>query len=218
MDFQTFLKLVPKIKNVSLPAEEAHCKMAPPERADLIKNIDWTTINPKRAAVLMLLYPSDGEAKLTLIQRNEYKGVHSSQIAFPGGKIESFDESPLHTALRETEEEVSVPASDVKIVRPLSRVYIPPSNFEVSPFLAYLDQEPEFIPDPREVASVIAFQLKDLLDDQNIVLNQMGTSYSESILVPTFRAEGHFVWGATAMMLSEMKEVLKAAAHDALIS
>lgn len=218
MNFSTFKNLIPKIKNVSLPGEDAHCKMAPPERADLIKNIKWTSINPKRAAVLMLVYPSNGDSLLTLIQRNEYKGVHSSQIAFPGGKIESFDQSPLHTALRETEEEVGVVGSDVEIVRPFSRVYIPPSNFEVSPFLGFLKEEPEFVPDPREVASVIGFNLTDLLDDENIILNRMATSYNESVDVPTFRAGNHVVWGATAMMLSELKEVLKAAAQDTSIS
>lgn len=218
MDFPTFLNLVPKIKNVPLLGEDAHCKMAPPERAELIKNIDWSTLNPRRAAVLMLVYPQDGQATLVLIRRNEYKGVHSSQIAFPGGKIESFDATPLHTALRETSEEVGVDAASVELVRQFSRVYIPPSNFEVTPFLSFVDTEPEFLADPREVAEVISYPLADLLNDDLIVNTRMSTSYTESIIVPTFQAGIHTVWGATAMMLSELKEVLKAAGQNASIS
>lgn len=218
MDFATFLNLVPKIKNVSLPGEDAHCKMAPPERAELIKNIDWSILNPRRAAVLMLVYPKNGDANLVLIRRNEYKGVHSSQIAFPGGKIESFDATPLHTALRETNEEVGVNIGAVKLVRQFSRVYIPPSNFEVTPFLSFVDAEPEFLADPREVAEVISYPLADLLNDDLIVNTRMSTSYTESIDVPTFRAGNHTVWGATAMMLSELKEVLKASGQNASIS
>ena len=211
MDFQTFLSLVPKIKNVSLPGEVAHSKMAPPERAELIKSIDWAQVKPKRAAVLMLVFPMDGQAHLALIQRNEYKGVHSAQIAFPGGKIEPTDPTPLHTALRETNEEIGVTVNSVVVARQFSRVYIPPSNFEVTPFLGFVDDEPFFNPDPREVAAMVKVSLADFLDDASIVINQMSTSYSQSIGVPAFKLTDKIVWGATAMMLSELKEVLKAA-------
>lgn len=153
-----------------------------------------------------------------LIRRNEYKGVHSSQIAFPGGKVESFDVTSLDTALRETQEEVGVDGKTVRVVRQFSRVYIPPSNFEVTPFLAFADSEPEFLPDLREVAEIIAYPIADLLDDAKVVVSRMATSYTESIDVPTFVAGDHIVWGATAMMLSELKEVLIAAHKDASIS
>src|SRR6476661_6213890 len=106
MKFSQFLELLPKITNVPLPGESAHAKMSPPERIEKMKSVDLSAINPKKAAVLMLVYPKDQQAIVALIERNSYKGVHSSQVAFPGGKIESFDASPLHTALRETEEEV----------------------------------------------------------------------------------------------------------------
>ncbi len=217
MEFENFLSLIPKIKNLSLPGEDAHAKMAPPERADLIRNIDWATLNPRRAAVLMLVYPNNGTASLALIQRNEYKGVHSSQIAFPGGKIEPSDPSPLHTAIRETYEEIGVAPSEVVVARPFSRVYIPPSNFEVSPFLAYVEHAPVFDPDPREVAQIVSFGFEAFLDDSNIVINQMATSYSQRVDVPAFRAGDKIIWGATAMMLSELKEVVKTAAQPGLI-
>ena len=210
MQFAHFLQIVPKITQVALPGEAAHARMSPPERLEKMKAIDFSTLNPKRAAVLMLIYPHKEEAMLTLIERNSYKGVHSSQIAFPGGKIESFDDSPLHTALRETEEEIGVRRESINVVSAFSEVYIPPSNFKVSPFLGYLPEKPIFIPDPREVAAMVEMPLAILLDDQFTELRRMATSYSESIQVPVFNVGQHAVWGATAMMLSELKEVLKA--------
>ena len=211
MEFSHFLEILPKVTKVALPGEAAHAKMSPPERIQKIKAIDFSQINPKRAAVLMLVYPKEGQSVLALIERNSYKGVHSSQIAFPGGKIESFDASPLYTALRETEEEIGVAREKVTIVSPFSELYIPPSNFKVSPFLGYCDQMPLFIPDPREVASMVDLPLSILLDDRFTEMRRMATSYSESIDVPVFKVGAHAVWGATAMMLSELKEVLKAA-------
>jgi 8-oxo-dGTP pyrophosphatase MutT (NUDIX family) len=209
MEFTDFLEILPKIAKVALPGESAHAKMSPPERLAKMKSIDFSQINPKRAAVLMLVYPKDGQALLALIERNSYKGVHSSQIAFPGGKIESFDVSPLYAALRETEEEIGVPREQINIVCPFSEVYIPPSNFKVSPFLGYCNLPPLFIPDSREVASMVDLPLSVLLDDQYTETRQMATSYSESIDVPVLNVGPHAVWGATAMMLSELKEVLK---------
>jgi len=112
--------------------------------------------------------------------------------------------------LRETEEEIGVARSTVKFICPLSSVYIPPSNYMVFPFLGYCESAPHFIADPREVAGIVELPVKDLLDESRIIIKKMATSYSESIEVPSFEVGDHVVWGATAMMLSELKEVLKA--------
>jgi 8-oxo-dGTP pyrophosphatase MutT (NUDIX family) len=210
MDFNRFLQDIPKIGKVPLPGESAHLKMAPPERKEIIRNLDLSKVNPRKAAIMMLVYPIDEIAHLALIQRNSYKGVHSSQIAFPGGKVETYDKSDLHASLRETEEEIGIPKSKITIVRAFSEVYIPPSNFFVAPFLGYCTETPIFIPDPREVSSMVEMQLGHLLDEDAVVLMNMSTSYSTSIDVPSFKVGEHVIWGATAMMLSELKEVLKA--------
>lgn len=209
MDFQDFLNYVPKIAKESLPGESAHLKMAPPERRAILKTLDFETLNLRKAAVMMLVYPKNGKAQLALILRNSYKGVHSSQIAFPGGKVEPTDTSLEDTALRETHEEVGISREQITVVMPFSNVYIPPSNFMVYPFLGYATEEILFLPDPAEVAGMIEFPLADFLDDRIIVNNRMATSYSESIDVPAFKIGEHYVWGATAMILSELKEVIK---------
>lgn len=211
MDFSDFLKLIPKIETAFLPGEQAHAKMSPPERREIMKTIDIKAKNPKEAAVMMLFYPRNEKTNLILIIRNAYPGVHSSQIAFPGGKIERQDASFMEAALRETHEEVGILPNQITVVREFSQVYIPPSNFLVHPFLGYSCEELIFKPDPNEVAGLIEMPLDHFLDDQNMEMQHMPTSYSESIGVPVFTLQDHRVWGATAMMMSELKEVLKSA-------
>lgn len=209
MDFQDFLNCIPKIENEPLLADLAHQIMVPPERADLMKNRNIKDKNPKKAAVMMLFYPKDKKTHLVLILRNSYTGVHSSQIAFPGGKVELEDPSIQYAALRETEEEVGVSKDKITVIKAFTQVYIPPSNFMVFPFLGYSHEELLFEPDPNEVAGILELSVVDFLDENTIVNQTMTTSYSSEIQVPAFKIQEHFVWGATAMMLSELKELLK---------
>lgn len=208
MDFQNFLNMIPKIEVETLLAEVAHRKMSPPERMAIMAELDLEVFNPRKSAVMMLFYPKDSETHLVLIVRNSYPGVHSSQIAFPGGKMEEDDLSLLHAALRETHEEIGVPPEKIAVIRAFSQVYIPPSNYMVYPFMGYSEEELVFTPDSDEVADIIEVSLRDFLDDRNIVSQRMATSYSDSIEVPAFKINDHYVWGATAMMLSELKEIL----------
>ena len=209
MRFDEFLKYAPKVLNVELPATNAHRKMVPPNREELLKNTDFTKIVPKKAAVMMLFYPKNAQTHLALILRTSYNGVHSSQIAFPGGKVEADDFDLKQTALRETHEEIGVHPNTINVVRAFTEVYIPPSNFIVHPFFGYSHDELSFELQADEVAGIVELPLKDFLDDKIVVTNTMKTSYAESIEVPGFQVEEHFIWGATAMMLSELKETLK---------
>jgi 8-oxo-dGTP pyrophosphatase MutT (NUDIX family) len=209
MDFQDFLISIPKIEKEPLLADLAHQIMVPPERAELMRNLNVEEENPRKAAVMMLFYPKNEKTHLVLIIRNSYFGVHSSQIAFPGGKVEHNDESIEYTALRETEEEIGISIDKITVIKAFTEIYIPPSNFMVFPFLGYCKEELVFKPDPKEVAGILELSLADFLDENAIVNKTMSTSYSTNILVPAFKIQEHYVWGATAMMMSELKEILK---------
>ncbi|WP_264551600.1 NUDIX hydrolase [Flavobacterium sp. N2038] len=209
MDFQDFLQYVPNLIPVELPATFAHIKMAPKERIQELKNLDLGSKNPRIAAVMMLLYPKKGKTHLVLIVRNAYNGVHSSQIAFPGGKYENTDANFEETALRETHEEIGVAPEKIKIIKHFTPMYIPPSNFLVHPFLGIAKEELSFYPDIREVAGIIELPLSVFLDDEIIIEATLSTSYAANAQVPAFNIQNHIVWGATAMILSELRDVLK---------
>jgi 8-oxo-dGTP pyrophosphatase MutT (NUDIX family) len=208
MDFQDFLQILPHLADVNLPGEDAHNIMVPQERLRIMKSLNFEVIKPKNAGVMMLFYPKDGETHLVLIVRNSYKGVHSSQIAFPGGKYEEGDVDFEQTALRETYEEIGVMSDKIHVLKAFTHLYIPPSNFMVYPFLGICMDEITFYPDSNEVADIIELPLTTFLSESIVVNAKIDTSYAESIEVPVFKIDEHIVWGATAMMLSELKIVL----------
>ncbi len=208
MDFQDFLENVPKLVGVTLPAKEAHFKMVPLERIESLKNQNLDSFNPKTAAVMMLFYPKNGRTHLVLIVRNSYEGIHSAQVALPGGKYETRDQNYVNTALRETHEEIGIHPKNIEIIRAFTQLYIQASNFLVYPFLGISKEEVIFIPNREEVAQIIELPLSDFLDDNIIVNTIISTSYAKNIEIPAFKINEHIVWGATAMMLSELKEVL----------
>ena len=209
MDFQEFLQYVPKLIEARLPALDAHIKMAPLERLESLKSSNSGGKSPRIAAVMMLFYPKNDATHLVLIVRNSYKGVHSAQIAFPGGKYELDDQDFAETALRETHEEIGIHPDKIEVLKPFTALYIPPSNFMVHPFLGISREELEFIPQLSEVANIIELPLAVFLDEALVVQTNLDTSYADNISIPAFKIEEHIVWGATAMMLSELKEVVK---------
>ena len=166
--------------------------------------------NPKKAGVLALFYPNERQStNLLLILRKTYQGVHSNQIGFPGGKSEKGDQDIMHTALRETHEEVGIPPQQVSILKSLSEIYIPPSNFEVQPFIGLYENPKPFVLQESEVESLVEVSLSDFMDDAKVFTQKLSTSYAKNIDVPAFKLNGYTVWGATAMMLSEIKELLR---------
>lgn len=165
---------------------------------------------PREAGVLICMYPKAGETYFVMMERAEYEGVHSGQIALPGGKVEAGDRDKWHTSLRETEEETGIVARQVQKVMALSELYIPPSNFMVSPFVGYLHETPILTPDPIEVQSLIEVPLEELLDDRSLGVRRLQVKYVGDIEVPVFEFQGKIVWGATAMILSELKSLFLA--------
>ena len=210
MNFSEFKQSLPKIKNIPLLGETSHFKMVPPFRQEVLRNQAKTVVRAKQASVMALFYPNKHEqTQLVFILRKTYKGVHSAQVGFPGGKPEPVDNSLKEAALRETEEEIGVPANEVKVVKALSKVYIPPSNFHVQPFLGITEFTPKFIKQENEVETIIEVDLEQVLDNRCVMFQKVKTSYNTDVEVPAFLFNGHVVWGATAMMLSEIKDILK---------
>ena len=135
--------------------------------------------------------------------------MHSAQVSFPGGRFEDGDGSLKETALRETEEEVGVNKQEITVLKELTDIYIPPSNFYVQPYLGLIRATPKFTLQKEEVEELIEVPLDHFLDDSTITIQTLSTSYAKNIKVPAFLLNGHLVWGATAMMLSEVREMIK---------
>lgn len=210
MEFNKFKIALSKVKNLALPGEEIQFKMAPLERLQELKNLAQSQKSASKAGVMVLFYPNESEeTNLILILRKTYRGVHSGQVGFPGGRYESKDMDLSQTALRETEEEIGVPVNQIRLVKKLTEMYIPPSNFIVQPFMGFMEDKPLFVAQPSEVEALIEVPLPHFLDDTVIISKLLTTSYAVDIEVPAFHLNGHVVWGATAMILSEVRHLIK---------
>lgn len=165
---------------------------------------------PRLGGVLALLYCAEDELHLVFTKRPDYDGVHSGQVSFPGGRHEP-PETLAATALRETGEEIGIPAAEVEILGSLTPLFVVPSNFEVHPFVGRFmgAGRPRFVPDVREVAAILEVPLRLLLDPATRVEESMELRGGLRMRVPCFRVGEHVIWGATAMMLSEFLERLR---------
>ncbi|WP_317125679.1 NUDIX hydrolase [Sinomicrobium pectinilyticum] len=174
-----------------------------------LREVDLSLKNPRKAGVMALFYPDNSyKTNIVLLLRKKYEGIHSNQVGFPGGKMEREDADIRITALRETQEEVGIPPEKIKIVRALTTLYVPPSNFLVHPFLGISEETPSFLPQEEEVELLIEVPLENVLDDNLVARKTIVTSYSANADVPYFNFNGYTVWGATAAMLSEVKDLL----------
>lgn len=211
MDFEYFISVFSKIEKLPLPGKQAQLSMTSKHRAVQMASEDYEHYEPKKAAVLALCYPDNyNKTKLLFIKRKAIKGdVHSAQIGFPGGSVEKNDTSLMHTAIREADEEVGIKEESIEQILGLSKLYIPPSNFLVQPFLAFSSQQPNFSIQEEEVDSILEIPLNYFLDDQNIRSHKISNSYITAIDFPAFKFENEVIWGATAMMLGEIRSLIK---------
>ena len=208
------------INNPPLPGKEAHIRLAPLQRrADMFPD-NCPPPEAKESAVLVLLFPQGSdlmEWRVLIILRNSYNGVHSAQAAFPGGKMEKTDASFAHAALREADEEMGIKREDITPLSYLSQLYVPPSNFLIQPLLAVAKNEIKFSPDPREVAGYSLIPLKEL-NPQLAVYRKFQSPTGEWLDAPGFEYDGLFIWGATAMIISELYQVADEAILSRLLS
>ncbi len=165
----------------------------------------------KDSAVLQLLFPLAGELHVLLMRRTEDGRAHSGQISFPGGRWEPTDASLMITALREAEEEVGIVVSEVEVLGALTPLYIPVSYFMVHPFVAWSDRRPDYLPSKEEVSQIIEAPLSHLFNPANKITTEVQPSSMPGVkfTVPAYGLpDGSFIWGATAMMLSELEAAM----------
>lgn len=160
-----------------------------------------------KGAVMILLYPHMGNLYTLFMQRPVYRGVHSGQISFPGGKWESCDKDLTETALRETEEETGIERNDIEILGTLTPLHIPVSNITVTPVVGYIPSRPLFKPQESEVVFLIEAELGFFMGNGGIREKEMEIRNS-NVMVRYYDFKGHIIWGATAMMLHELVVVI----------
>lgn len=207
-DFDGFVNGLARRLKQPLPGLEAQLKLLPAYRAELRRSTQ-SPADARQSAVLILLFPESNDVKTVFIQRNIYDGVHSGQVAFPGGRFEKGDKDLEKTALRETEEEVGVPSSRIRLIGKLTKIYIPPSNFDVLPFVGCLAEPPTLIPDPSEVSGVFTVSLNHLIRPESCQMSAIDLPDGRQIDAPCYLVDNYRIWGATSMILSEFIEVLK---------
>jgi len=204
---KTYLK---EILLGELPGVKAHSKLLPPGRR--LKTSDDELSSVKMSSVLLLLFPEGEQLYICLTKRPQTMKHHPGQISFPGGKVEKDDLSAEMTALREAREEVGIDHHQIEILGKLSDLYVEVSKFSIQPFLAWADQKPEFLVDFGEVEKLILFPVSDFVANEIISEIELET-VTGSLHVKYYPYDGEFIWGATAMILSELIEILKSQRH-----
>ncbi|AYO57208.1 coenzyme A pyrophosphatase [Chryseobacterium sp. 6424] len=200
--------LIKKIQQAELEGENAHAIYSPPYRPVLSYD-EILAKNPKFAAVNILLYLKDDEWYFPLIVRStNERDRHSGQISLPGGKHEPTDRDFQDTARRETSEELGLEEHYIRIIREMSPMYIPPSNFYVRPFISYTKKNPAFVLQESEAVELIEFPVSSILDlTTEPVLKVLPSS--RGVEVPVIDFNGYLIWGATSMILNEFSNVMK---------
>ncbi len=198
-----------------LPGHDAFLELSGYKRLD-VERAQRQDPPPRESAVLALVYPRSGELHCLLMLRPQYDGVHSGQVAFPGGKREAGDPSLQHTALREFMEETGADTSNVDVLGALSPVYIPPSRMLVTPYVGYAERIGPWKPDPAEVARLMETPLSALLREDILKRrDQYIAIMGRTVEIPYFDVDGETVWGATALMIAELRELLRPLGHPA---
>ncbi len=194
------------LNNGKLPGMNAMAQMAPVNR-----KLDYPVKNNySDSAVAILLFEQDGELFFPLIKRTSHNknDKHRGQISLPGGKFDQEDKTLLNCAMRELEEELGVDKANISTLGELTKLFIPVSNFMVQPFVFYSAKYNHFTAQESEVEYILEIQLRDLLDDNNVKKGEIELISGRKINdIPYFNLNNHIIWGATAMILNEFKNV-----------
>ena len=193
-----------------LTGMHSHLKMAPEHRITDYLNEHKLIGNARKSAVMILFFHDEKVLKMIVIRRSEYVGIHSGQIAFPGGRFEESDGDVQITALREIEEEIGITPAKIEVIGRLSDIFVPPSNFLISVFVGYLAEKPKYKIDEREVNEVIEIPLTDFFEPE---VRKQKDFFVNSIKAgenaPYFDVTNAEIWGASAMVISELLDLLQ---------
>ena len=185
---------------------EARLERLKRELVDSISDIEEAVPEGKRAAaVLILITRVAGELCCVLTRRSAGLPTHAGQVSFPGGTREADDISLLHTALRETEEEIGLKSDGLEVIGQLPSLILP-TGFHVTPFVALSDPLPRLRPSPAEVEEVFTLPLS-LLHSRTF---RRGTRYIDNIKRDFYYIDfnEYYIWGATAAMLREVAQFM----------
>ena len=205
MDFQRFITQLKITINNDLPGEESHQKMR--VIYDQSIELPFSKINSIPAAVLILLYLADNEIYFFLTKRTNELKHHKGQISLPGGTQEG-NEKLIDTALRETQEEISINKTSISIIGTITPLFVPVTGFMIYPFIGYSLNKLDPKPDPVEVATIFSVNISDLLNEENRTTEQRNIR-GYDVQVPYFKLNDYQVWGATSMILSEFRDLIK---------
>lgn len=187
-----------------LPGYEAQQKMMSMRRP----RVTEAPLDARESGVLIVLYPQQDEIYTVLIERTKDGGVHSGQIALPGGRREADDIDIIHTALREANEEVALEDNTVKVLGQLTELYIPVSNFLVQPIIAFANEKPTLVASDAEVAQILHCPLQRLFANKQEVDVIASSSVTFKVHTVAYVPEdGLIMWGATAMIFSELEHL-----------
>jgi 8-oxo-dGTP pyrophosphatase MutT (NUDIX family) len=189
-----------------LPGTEVQLRMAPPDM-HLMNFPKAPGPQTRIAAVLVLLYENQGDLSTVFIQRPDYDSVHGGQISFPGGMKESSDHDLVQTALREANEEVGVEISRISVIGTLTPLFIPVSDILVTPVAGWIDEKPVYNIQAEEVVFLIEGSLEKLLDP-SLVRIKVFKIRGQMRTIKYFDYNGNVIWGATAMILNELLEIM----------
>ena len=205
MDFQHFITQLEITITNYLPGEESQQKM----RVNYDQSIElpFSKNNSTASAVLILLYLEDNEIHFFLTKRSNELEHHKGQISLPGGTQEENEEL-THTALRETQEEIGINKTSISIIGSMTPLFVPVTGFMIHPFIGYSSNKLEPTPDPSEVEAIFSVNILDLLNETNQTIEKRNIR-GYDVEVPYFKLNNYEVWGATSMILSEFRDLIK---------
>lgn len=193
-----------------LPGEIAQLTMAPHPAGTSAGPIPPPPPGTRRSGVLLLLSnkKGTGDTQVTLTLRSSRLISHSGQLSFPGGRMEKGESAEI-AALRETEEEIGIPANLPRILGRLSTLHVPHSGNLIYPIVGWVDALPAFKLEPFEVSEAFQVDIRDLLNPDLKRVEQWPL-HGKTYTVPHWNFHKTVpLWGATAMMLGEFIAVLE---------